>query len=159
MFLFRSLCRLKALWKVPYQQRLELIVRRVDWVPGRRIDSFDISDISIKEFRYKFKRTGNTCQNQLKRKDDDKKLETSYRISSYPIQLFLKSLGFRVGLSSESTQLGEEQLCTICGECTLSRRFVPFFNVVKGNERLLNLWNVTYMWAEMWLTCDLLWSV
>ena len=154
MFLFRSLCRLKALWKVPYQQRLELIVRRVDWVPGRRIDSFDISDISIKEFRYKFKRTGNTCQNQLKTKDDD--ILSNFILShpTFPKKSWFSSW-FIIWVHPAWWRAALHHLWWV----HLVSTIVPFFNVVKGNERLLNLWNVTYMWAEMWLTCDLLWSV
>ena len=50
----------------------------------------------------------------------------------------------------ESTQLGEEQLCTICGECTLSRRSCLFFSCERQ-------WKASrFSTCEMWRKCDIL---
>lgn len=130
----KSKC-LKALWKVPYQQRLELIVRWVDWVPGRCIKSCDISDISIKEFRQKFRRTGNTCQNQRnKRWQKTGNIETSHQIiyhlktiPSYPIRFF--------NLSPPSLVKSSSAPSVVSAPCLDDH---AFFSVVKGNERLLD---------------------
>ena len=145
----KSKC-LKALWKVPYQQRLELIVRWVDWVPGRCIKSCDISDISIKEFRQKFRRTGNTCQNQRnKRWQKTGNIETSHQIiyhlktiPSYPIRFF--------NLSPPSLVKSSSAPSVVSAPCLESRRSCLFFSCERQ-------WKASrFSTCEMWRKCDIL---
>ena len=129
----KSKC-LKALWKVPYQQRLELIVRWVDWVPGRCIKSCDISDISIKGFRQKFRRTGNTCQNQLRNK---RWWQKTGNIPSNYIKFHLIPSDFSIWVHPAWWRAALHHLWWVHLVSSLDDH--AFFSaVVKGNERLLD---------------------